>query len=108
MYVIFTYMSSRLDVGVYIRWVGTQSLHVGVSVCVCSHGITCGCKCFYVFTYIHTEFTHVWVYILMYILTGFTCVRVYICVYVHGVHMCVCMPSRIWTQTLCVVIYRYM
>ena len=70
---IFTYMSSRLDVGVYIGWVGTQSLYVDVSVCVCSHGVTCGFKCFYVFTYIHTEFTHVWVYILTYILPGFTC-----------------------------------
>ena len=29
---IFTYMSPRLDVGVYIGRVGTQSLHVGVSV----------------------------------------------------------------------------
>ena len=29
---IFTYMSSRSDVGVYVGWVGTQSCHVGVSV----------------------------------------------------------------------------
>jgi len=57
---IFTYMSPRLDVGVYIGRVSTQSLHVGVSVVAYIHTeFTCGCKCLYVFTYIHTEFTHV-------------------------------------------------
>ena len=34
---ILTYMSSRLDVGVYVGWVGTQSLHVGVSVLAYVH-----------------------------------------------------------------------
>ena len=38
---IFTYMSSRSDVGVYVGWVGTQSVHVGVSV----------------FAWVHTEST---------------------------------------------------
>jgi len=52
---IFTYMSPRLDVGAYIGRVGTQSLHVGVSVVVYIHTeFTRGCKCLYVFTYIHT------------------------------------------------------
>ena len=46
---IFTYMSSRLDVGVYVGWVGTQSLHVGVSV----------------LAYVHTE-SHVGLSIFMY------------------------------------------
>jgi len=36
---IFTYMSPRLDVGVYIGRVGTQSLYVGVCSCVYSHRV---------------------------------------------------------------------
>ena len=75
---IFTYMSSRSDVGVYVGWVGTQFACGCVCVCVGSHGVTCGFKYFYLFTYIHTVFTHMWVYILKYILPGFTCVCVYI------------------------------
>jgi len=72
---IFTYMSPRLDVGVYIGRTGTQSLHVGVSVVAYIHTeFTCGYKCLYVSTYIHTEFTHLCVYILTYIQTEFTCV----------------------------------
>ena len=99
---IFTYMSQRLDVGVYIGRGGTQRLHVGVSVVAYIHTeFTCGCKCLYVFTCIHTEFTRVCVYILMYIHKEFTCVCVYICVYVHIFHKCVCMHLCIWTQRLC-------
>jgi len=42
---IFTYMSQRLDVGVYTGRVGTQSLHVGVPVVAYIHTeFTCGCK----------------------------------------------------------------
>jgi len=42
---IFMYMSPRLDVGVYIGRVGTQSLHVGLSVVAYIHSdFTCGCK----------------------------------------------------------------
>jgi len=95
---IFTYMSPRLDVGVYLGRVGTQSLHVGVPVVAYIHTeFTCGCKLLCVFTYIYTEFTHLCVYILTYIHTEFTCVCVYIYVYVHRVHMCVCLHLRIWT-----------
>jgi len=71
-------MSPHLDVGVYIGRVGAQSLHVGVSVVAYIHTeSTCGCKCLYVFTYIHTEFTHVCAYMLTYIHTEF------ISVYTH-------------------------
>ena len=65
---IFTYMSSRLDVVVYIGRVGTQSLHVGVSV----------------LAYVHTE-SHVGVSVFMYsrICPQRTCACVYISVYTH-------------------------
>jgi len=42
---IFTYMSQRLDVGVYIGRAVTQSRHVSVSVVAYIHTeFTCGCK----------------------------------------------------------------
>jgi len=42
---IFTYMTLRLDVGVYIGRVGTQSLHMGVPLVAYIHTeFTCGCK----------------------------------------------------------------
>ena len=59
---IFTYMSPRLDVGVYIGRVGTQSLHVGVSVVA----------------YVHTE-SHVGVNVCMYSR-----------IYTQNSHTCVC------------------
>ena len=59
---IFTYMSPRLDVGVYIGQVGTQSLHVGVSVVA----------------YVHTE-SHVGVNVCMYSR-----------IYTQNSHTCVC------------------
>jgi len=94
---IFTYMSPRLDVGVYIGRVVTQSLHVGVSVVAYIHtGFTCGCKCLYVFTYIHTEFTHV------------CCV--YMNAYTLGVYKCMCVYLRVCTQSshVCVYAFTYM
>jgi len=101
---IFTYTSPRLDVGVYIGRVGTQSLLVGLSVVLYIYPeFTCGCKCLYVFTYIHTEFTHVCVYILTFIHTGFTCVCVYIFLYVHRVRMCVYVFT--YRDTSCVWVY---
>jgi len=93
---IFTYMSPRLDVVVYIGRVGTQSLHVGVSVVAYIHTeFTSGCRCLYVFKYIHTKFTHVCVYIN---------------VYTHGVYMCMCVYLRVCTQSsqVCVYAFTYM
>ena len=47
------------------------------------------------------------VYIKVYTPGVYVCMCVYLSV-CNGVHMCVCIHSRIWTQRLCVVIYRYM
>jgi len=30
-----------------------------------------------------------------------------VCVYVHRVHLCVCMHLRVWTQSLCVGVCKY-
>jgi len=69
---IFTYTSPRLDVGVYIGRVGTQSLHVGVSVVAYIHTeFTCRCKCLYVFTYIYTR------------VCVYTCVNSHTCVCIY-------------------------
>ena len=95
---IFTYMCLRLDVGVYIGRMGTQSLHVGVRI---HTEFTCGYICLYVFTNMHTEFTLVCVYIFTHIHTEFTCVRVYIYVHVHRVHMCVYLFTYMDTEVVC-------
>jgi len=49
---IFTYMSPRLDVGVYTGRIGTQSLHVGVPVVAYIHTeVPCGCTCSCVYSH---------------------------------------------------------